>query len=215
MKIVLFGASGRAGGGVLKACLAASQVEEVRAITRRPLAITNDKLRTFLHTDFLDYQAVADAFAEVDACLYCLGISSTQASGEAEYRKITYEFALAAAHLLKLQSPEAIFHFISGRSTSLNSRFMWARVKAETESDLMKLMKTVCWRPAYIDGELSANSPWSLRLASPLLNLLKAFPNLYVKAEDIGRAMLQATRENMHGQIIENAEIRAIADACH
>ena len=215
MKIVIFGASGRAGSGVLKTSLGSPEVDEVRAITRRPLAVNNAKLHTFLHPDYLDYAAVSEAFTGVDACFYCLGVSATQVSGEAEYRRITYDFALAAAHLLKLQSPEAVFHFISGRSTDLNSRFMWARVKAETERDLMQLTKTVCWRPAYIDGELSTNSPRLLRVVRPLMRLLQAVPSLYVHAEDIGRAMLQATRENMQGRIIENPEIRALAARNH
>jgi uncharacterized protein YbjT (DUF2867 family) len=215
MKILIFGASGTAGGGVLNACLAAPEVEEVRTITRRPLAVRDDKLRSFLHTDYLNYQAVSETFAGVDACLYCLGVSATQVSGEAEYRKITYDYALAAARLLKQQSPDALFHFISGRSTSLDSRFMWARVKAETEQDLLNLTKTVCWRPAFIDGDLSPNRPALLRAVRPLFRLFKPFRGLYVKAEDIGRAMLRATREQLQGRIIENAEIRQLADGDH
>ncbi len=211
MKILIFGASGRAGGGVLKACLSSPQVEEARAITRRPLSTSSDKLRTFLHTDYLDYAAVAEAFIEVDACFYCLGISATQVSGEAEYRKITYDFALAAAGMLKMQSPQAVFHFISGNSAALNSRMMWARVKAETERDLMQLTKTVCWRPAYIAGDPSPASSRLLRIVDPLMKLLKPFAGLYVEAEDIGRAMLQATRDNIQSRIIGNPEIRAMA----
>lgn len=211
MKIIIFGASGRAGGGVLKASLSSPWVEEVRAITRRPLSVSTNKLRTFRHSDYLDYGAVAEAFTGVDACFYCLGISATQVSGEAEYRKITYDFAMAAAQMLKLQSPDAVFHFISGRSTSLNSRLMWARVKAGTERDLMELTKTVCWRPAFIDGELSANSPRLLRVVTPVMRLLKPISSLYVHAEEIGRAMLQATEEKLAGVIVENPEIRTIA----
>src|SRR5262249_35017665 len=136
MKVLIFGATGTAGGGVLQACLSAAGVEEVRAITRRPLPIAHDKLRVLVHSDYLDYSSVAEAFTNVDACLFCLGISVTQTSGEAEYRQITHDFAVAAAEMLKQHSPAAVFHFISGRSTRPDSRIMWARVKAETERDL-------------------------------------------------------------------------------
>ncbi len=142
MKVLVFGATGSAGGSVLRVCLSTPRVEEVRVITRRPLKVTHDKLRVFVHEDFVDYGAIAEAFVGLDACLFCLGISATQVSGEAEYRKITYDFALAAAKALQLQSPTAAFHFISGQGTRLDSRMMWARVKAETERDLIGLVET-------------------------------------------------------------------------
>lgn len=214
MKVLVFGATGTAGSGALQACLSASAVEEVRTLTRRPLAFAHDKLRVFVHRDYLDYAAVAEAFTGVAACLFCLGISATQVSGEAEYRRITHDFAVAAAEALKLHSPAAVFHFISGRSTHLDSRFMWARVKAETERDLMALTGAVCWRPAYIKGESAAVGPQRPKLIQalrPLFRLLKPFRSMYVESQDIGWAMLQATVENVRGRVIENAEIREMA----
>lgn len=211
MKILIFGATGAAGGSVLRACLSAAGVDEVRAITRRPLKIVHPQLRTFIHNNYLRYDGVEAAFTGVEACLFCLGVSSTQVSEEAEYRKITHDFALAAAHALKAQSPKAAFHFISGRGTQIDGRFMWARVKGETERDLMALVAATCWRPAFIDGEASDSWPWLFHLLRPLLRLLKPFSNLYVQGQDLGRAMLQATAENMRGRVIENDEIRVIA----
>lgn len=212
MKVLLFGATGSAGGSVLRACLSSPAVEEVRAIVRRPLKVAHDKLRVFVHDDFLDYSAVREAFAGVDACFFCLGISVSQVSGEEEYRRITHDFALAAAKTLQLHSPQAAFHFISGQGTSLDSRMMWARVKAETERDLLALVDAVCWRPAFIDGEDSASGPRVYQWIRPLFRLLKPFRSLYVAGEDIGRAMIQATLANERGRIIENAEIRRIAE---
>jgi len=216
MKVLLFGATGIAGGGVLQACLSAAGVEEVRAITRRPLPIAHDKLRVSVHSDYLDYAAVAEAFTDVDACLFCLGVSVTQTSGEAEYRQITHDYALAAAEALKLHSPTAVFHFISGRSTSLDSRFMWARAKAETERDLIALTGAVCWRPAFINGEssaLGAKRPKLIQVLRAVFRLMKPFRTLYVESLDIGWAMLQATIENIRGRVIENVEIREIANS--
>lgn len=211
MKVLIFGASGSAGGSVLRACFSSPAVREIRAITRRPLRFTHKKLRVFIHNDYLDYAPVEEAFTDVDACLFCLGISAAQVSGE-EYRKITHDFALAAASTLRMNSPTAIFHFISGKGTSMNSRFMWARVKAQTERDLMALVNALCWRPAFIDGESSNSSPRLYRALRPLLRLLKPFRSLYVNGQDLGRAMLKATLENIRGRIIENAEIRDLAN---
>jgi len=212
MKVLVFGATGSAGGSVLQACLLAPGVEEVRTISRRPLGIVHDKLRAFAHGDYLDYTAVENAFKDVDACLFCLGISVTQTSGETEYRRITRDFAMAAAQTLKRHSPNAAFHYVSGRSAGLDSRYMWARVKAEAEGDLIALVDAVCWRPAFIDGAESSSRPKLFQALRPMFRLLKPFRNLYVEGLDLGRAMLQATVDNIRGRVIENAEIREIAN---
>jgi NmrA-like family len=210
MKILLFGATGMAGAAVLDACLAASVVEEVRAIVRRPLMETSTKLRTFVHKDFLDYATLEEAFRGLDACLFCLGVSVTQVSKE-EYRTITYSYTMAAANMIKRCCPGAAFHYISGRGTNAASRMFWSQVKAQVENDLMQLLGADCWRPAFIDAKPSDRMPKAYAWFLPAGRLLRGFPNWYVRGTDIGRAMLQATIENIRGQAIENAEIRKIA----
>ena len=210
MNILLFGATGSVGNSVLDACLAASIVDEVRAITRRPLMNTSSKLRTYVHKEFLDYSTAQEAFRSIAACLFCLGISAMQVSKE-DYRKITYSYALAAAQMLKTQSPGAAFHYISGKGTNAYSRMLWARVKAQTEHDLIELIDADCWRPAFIDAKPSPSMPKYYAFFFPLGRLAKPFPSLYVHGHDLARAMLQATRENLRGRIFENAEIRQIA----
>jgi uncharacterized protein YbjT (DUF2867 family) len=210
MNILLFGASGTAGGAVLQACLDTPVVKEVRVVVRRPLGWTNAKLWEVVHADFLDYAAVIDAFRGVDACLFCLGISVTQVSKE-EFVKISHDFPVAAAKMLMAQSPEAAFHYISGAGTRAESTTFWSKVKGQTENELMQLAGAVCWRPAFIDAEPSASLPKIYAVLRPALRLLKPFRTLYVSGEDLGRAMLQATREKMRGRAIENAEIRELA----
>jgi len=203
MKILLFGATGSAGGAVLEACIEASVVDEVRVITRRPLMNTSGKLRTFVHKDFLNFSTVQEAFRSVDACLFCLGISSTQVSQE-EYRTITYSYTLAAANMFKAQCPGAAFHYISGQGTKADSRMFWSRVKAQTEQDLINLVDANCWRPAFIDTKPSASLPKIYAAFYRLGRLFKAFPKLYVRGRDLGRAMLQAAVEQPRRRIIEN-----------
>jgi hypothetical protein len=143
--------------------------------------------------------------------LFCLGISVTQVSGEEEYRRITRSFSVAAAEELRRQSPGAAFHYLSGQGARLDSRMMWARVKAEAERDLIGSADAVCWRPGFIDGATSASAPRLYQAVRPLFRLLSGFRSLYVTGDDIGRAMLQAIAEGMRGRTVENAEIRDIA----
>jgi uncharacterized protein YbjT (DUF2867 family) len=210
MKILLFGATGAVGNAALEACVAASIVDEVRAITRRPLMNTSPKLRTYVHKDFLNYATVEEAFRNVDACLFPLGISITQVSKE-EYRTISYSYPLAAANMLKRYSPGAAFHYVSGKGTNADSRMFWARVKAQTEHDLIELIDADCWRPAFIDTPPSASLPKIYALTYPIWRLLKPFPRLYVHGHDLARATLQATRGNIRRHIFENSEIRELA----
>jgi len=213
VKVLLFGATGLAGGGVLQACLAASEVTEVRAVVRRSTGVRDPKLREIIHDDYLDYSKITDAFAGVDACFFCLGISVSQVPLEGDYRRIHQQFPTAAAKLLRERSPAAIFHYLSGGNAGLNSWWMWARVKAEAERDLMSAVEAVCWRPAMIDGEPSASQPALTRALRPLLRaIFKPFRSMYVENVDIGRAMLQATKAKVRNRIVENAELRTFAD---
>jgi uncharacterized protein YbjT (DUF2867 family) len=212
MTILIFGATGSAGGSVLRACLDAPEVDQVRALVRRDPRLRHPKLQLRVHQDFADYRGAGAAFAAVDACFYCLGKSVRQVSGEAEYRVVTHDYAVAAARALRDASPGAAFQFVSGSGAHLDSRFMWARVKAETERDLIALCGAVCWRPAAIDGMPSASEPALYRRLRPVFRLLRPFRGLYVHGEDIGRAMLQATADGWRGRIVENAALRDLAD---
>ena len=210
MKILLLGATGAVGQAALEACAAASIVDEIRAITRRPLMNTSPKVRTHVHKDFLDYATAEEAFRGIDACLFCMGISVTQVSKE-EYHTITYSYTLAAAHMLKRHSPSAAFHYISGKGTNSNSRMFWSKVKAQTEHDLVELVDADCWRPAFIDTPPNPRLPKIVAVTYPILRLLKPFPGLYVQGHDLARAMLQATRDSLRRRIFENPEIRQLA----
>ena len=106
-----------------------------------------------------------------------------------------------------------MFHYLSGGRADLNSRWMWARVKAEAERDLMTQFEAVCWRPAMIDGEPFSSQPALTRALRPLLRaMFKPFRSMYVLNVDIGHAMLQATNEHVRSRIIENVALRDLAD---
>ena len=180
---------------------------------RRSTGVRNPKLREILHQDYLDYSKIADAFAGIDACFFCLGISVTQVPDEAAYRRIHQEFPLAAARALRAVRPDAHFHYLSGGNAGLNSWWMWARVKAEAERDLMTECDATCWRPAMIDGTPVAPMPKLAEMMRPVLRaVLSRFRSMYIVSDDIGRAMLRATEQGLRKRIIENREIRDLAE---
>jgi len=198
---------------VLRACLGSPEVTAVRAIVRRSTGVRDAKLREIIHDDYLNYAAITDAFKGVDACFFCLGVSVSQVPAEADYRRIHQQFPMAAARLLREQSPAAIFHYLSGGNAGLNSWWMWARVKAEAERDLMSAVDALCWRPAMIDGEPSSSQPRLTRVLRPLLRaIFKPFRSMYIENVDIGRGMLEAATQGLRRRIFENAEIRDLAD---
>ncbi len=212
MRVLLFGATGMAGRAVFEACLASPVVTQVRAITRAPLAEPSRKFVGVVHGDLSDYSAVEPAFRDVDVCLFCVGISSTQVPEESAYRRITYDFPLAAAAALRFGSPAAQFQYLSGDGAGLDSRFMWARVKAEAERDLVARYQAVCWRPMIIGAKASANTPFAYKLVFPLFPLMKGFRRFYVSGADLGNAMIQANIERTRSRVIKAAEIRDFAD---
>ena len=212
MQVLIFGATGSAGGCVLRQCMQSPQVSSIRALARRPLDLTHPKLAVTIHQDYLDFTSARQAFEGLDACFFCLGKSVGQVSSEDEYRLITHDFALAAAGALQDGSPDASFHFLSGEGASLRSPAMWARVKAETERDLAPF-GAVCWRPALIDGRGSASEPWSYKIIRPLGRIFfSGSRRWYVTGDDIGRAMIAAAAANVRSRMFRNADIRDLAD---
>jgi uncharacterized protein YbjT (DUF2867 family) len=140
MKVVLFGASGMVGQGVLRECLLDPDVESVLSIGRSASGQLHPKLRELVHRDFLDYSAVESQLSGFDACFYCLGVSSVGMQ-EADYRRVTYDFTMAAAQVLAKLNPGMTFVYVSGMGTdsSERGRSMWARVKGQTENALLRL----------------------------------------------------------------------------
>jgi uncharacterized protein YbjT (DUF2867 family) len=213
MRILIFGATGLAGSGVMRACLAAPDVTEVRSVSRKPSGVTHPKLRETRHGNYLDYTSIADVFDAVDACFFCLGLSVQQAPIEADYRRIHLEFPVAAAKMLRERSPNAQFHYLSGGRAGVDSRWMWARVKGEAERELMRDYQATCWRPAMIGGTPTASTAMWLKVLRPIMTpIFRPFKGMYIESDDIGRAMLEGTRQNVGARIFENAEIRDLAD---
>jgi uncharacterized protein YbjT (DUF2867 family) len=217
MKVVLFGASGMIGQAVLRECFADPRVEHVLSIVRRPTGTQHAKLRELVHSDFSDFTALDDQWRGYNACFYCLGVSSA-GMREDEYRRVTYDFTLAAARPLARVNPTMTFVYVSGAGTDShgNGKSMWARVKGETENALLSLPFTaVMFRPGGIvplHGERSKTRSYRIMyaLTRPFWGLmLKAFPNSVSTSEQVARAMIRIAHHGTEKRVMEVRDINA------
>jgi uncharacterized protein YbjT (DUF2867 family) len=219
MKVLVFGATGMVGQGVLQECLRAPDVELAVVVVRTATGLQNPKLREIVHSDFLDFRLIETELAGLDACFFCLGVSSSGMK-EADYERITYGFTLAAAETLGRVNPGMEFTYVSGAGTdsSEKGRVMWARVKGRTENALLRLpLKAFMFRPGLIeplDGIQSKTPSYRIlyRILGPLFPLLRwAFPTLAVSTRQMGLAMLTVVRHGYPRHILEVRDIRAVA----
>jgi uncharacterized protein YbjT (DUF2867 family) len=213
MKIILTGATGMAGEGVLLECLANSAVTAVLIVGRRHYDYTHPKLKELLVTDFMKIADYADQLIGYDACFYCAGISSI-GMDEEKYTHITYTTTMAFANTVLAQNPNITFNYITGKSTdsSENGRIMWARVKGKTENDLMKsgFNKQYNFRPALM---LATKGQQSVKpIFKTMANLLKyVFPKSTITLKDLGKAMINVVLNGYPKQVLEVSDIKLAA----
>lgn len=222
MKVLIFGATGMVGQGVMRECLLDPDVETAVTIGRSATGASHARLREVVHADLFHYASIENQLAGFDACFFCLGVTAAGKS-EAEYERVTYGIALAAAETLARLNPAMTFIYVSGRGTdsSEQGRVMWARVKGRTENALLRLpfRAAYMFRPGAIQakhGERSRTPAYRVIyiLGLPLLLLLRAlFPRSVLTTEEIGRAMLTAAKHGAPKKILETADIAASARA--
>jgi len=216
MRVILFGATGMVGQGVLRECLLDPEVTDVLVIGRTPTGVTAAKLKEVVRDDLFDLSDVADEFAGYDACLFCLGVSSV-GMNEQTYRRITYDLTLAVARTMAERRPGMRFLYISGAGTNENGRQMWARVKGATESAVLRLdLDAYMLRPAFIQPMDRVKSKTRLYRAAyavsrPLYPLLRRVgPKFVTSSRVLGRAMIAVAARGTDKRVLESADINAI-----
>jgi uncharacterized protein YbjT (DUF2867 family) len=216
MTVVLFGASGMVGQGVLRECLLDPDVRSVLSIVRSPTGQEHAKLRERVLQDFFDFSTIESDLAGFEACFFCLGVSSAGMTEEA-YTRVTFDLTMAAAQTLVKLNPGMTFIYVSGQGTnsSERGRIMWARVKGKTENALLGLpfKGAYMFRPGVIQPLHGIRSKTKVYQAfygvlRPLLPMLKrVFPNSVTTTEQIGSAMLKVARRGAPKRILENRDI--------
>jgi uncharacterized protein YbjT (DUF2867 family) len=222
VRVILFGATGMIGQGVLRECLLDSRVTRVFAIGRASCGKKHEKLEEVVVADLFDLSRVADRLVGFDACFYCLGVSSSGMT-EAAYARITVDLTLAVASALLRANPGMRVCFISGAGAdgSEKSRTMWARVKGRAENALLAMPfgEVTVFRPGVIQplhGITSRTRSYRVLYAAlaPLMPVLHAIaPSQLTTTERIGRAMLHVALAGSSKRVLESADINAAAAA--
>ena len=220
VRVILFGASGMVGQGVLRECLLDPDVDTVLLIGRRAIHVANPKVRNIVLQEIGNLEPVADQLSGYDACFFCLGVSSV-GMPEAQYKRITYDLTIGAATTLARLNPGMTFIYVSGLGTDSTERgrVAWARVKGATENALLRMpfRAAYMFRPGAIQpmhGEKpkAAMTRFALALLGPIIPLvMKLAPGHVTTTERMGQAMLIAARSGAPKKILDNADINRLA----
>jgi uncharacterized protein YbjT (DUF2867 family) len=217
MRVLIFGATGMIGQGVLRECLLDPDIPAVSTIGRSATGVKNPKLHDLVHSDLFDYSKIDADLRGFDACFFCLGVSSGGMSAP-QYEHLTYDLTMAAAQTLSRVNPDMTFIYVSGAGTdsSEKGRSSWARVKGRTENAILRLpfKAAYMFRPAAIQsmhGERSKTPSYRVlyTLTKPLLPLVRRlFPASVLTTEEIGRAMINVAKRGNPKKILESPDIR-------
>src|SRR6266699_5093912 len=217
-KLVIVGATGMVGGYALRYALEQPTVELVMAIGRRKVGISHSKLTEVLHSNFADCSALTEVLKGQDAAIFCLG-TYTGAVTDADLRRVTVDYAVEFARVLRVGSPGAAFSFLSGSGADPTgqSRMAFARYKGEAETTLLAagFPRVYIFRPAYIYPVEPRKEPnFSYRLLRGIYPAFRVLlPNQVIRADDLARAMVDVTvrgRGERGGMVLENRDIRAM-----
>jgi uncharacterized protein YbjT (DUF2867 family) len=220
MNVLIFGATGMIGQGVLRECLLDPGVALVQTVGRTATGVTDPRLSEIVHGDLMSYASIEPRLVGFDACFFCLGVSSAGMS-EADYERVTYGITMAAATTLARLNKSLTFIYVSGAGTdsSERGRIMWARVKGRTENALLRLpfKAAYMFRPGVIQplhGIKSKTAAYRIlySITEPLLPALRRLtPGLILTTEQIGRAMLTAARQGASARVLESRDISTLA----
>jgi uncharacterized protein YbjT (DUF2867 family) len=216
VKIIVTGATGMVGEGVLRECLQHEDVEQVLVVNRRPCGVSHPKLKEIIHGDFFDLSPIASELKGYNACFFCLGVSSVGMK-EDEYGHKTYDLTIHFAETVVKQNVGMVFCYVSGAGTDSTEKgkSMWARVKGRTENKLISLpfRKAYMFRPGLMKAEPGSKNTLKLYRALawlyPVLHFL--FPGSSCKLKEVGIAMIHTVTKGYEKPILEVRDIVKLA----
>jgi len=215
ISVIITGATGMVGEGVLVECLADPRVGRVLVINRKPAGVVHPKLVEIVHADFFDLAPIQPQLAGYDACFFCLGASSVGMT-EADYTRVTQELTLAFGRTLPRLNPDMVFCYVSGKGTDATERgkTMWARVKGRTENELLRLFpRGAMFRPGMMKatpGQKNLKS-WYHLIAWIYPIGRAVWPAAFCTLRDVAQAMINAAVNGSPTRVLEVPDIVALA----
>ncbi|HEV8448251.1 MAG TPA: NAD-dependent epimerase/dehydratase family protein [Gemmatimonadaceae bacterium] len=217
MKVIVFGATGMIGQGVLRESLLDGGVEQVLTIGRVPTGRQHRKLRDLVWTNLYDLSGMESELHGFDACFFCLGVSAVGMTEE-QYTRVTYDLTMSVAAALSRINPDMTFVFVSAAgASSEETGAMWARVRGRTENALFRLpLRAYVFRPGLIRPLHGIKSRTRLYNAvyvtmAPVMPLLeRLFPGHVTTTEQIGRAMMRVARDGFPRKVLHTIDINAL-----
>jgi uncharacterized protein YbjT (DUF2867 family) len=214
--VIITGATGMVGEGVLHECLLDPEVEEVLVISRRACGVSHPKLKETIHNNFHDLAAIEDQLQHYNACFFCLGVSSIGLNEE-KYHRLTYDLTLHVAETLVRLNPGMVFCYVSGAGTDSTEkgRSMWARVKGKTENRLLQLpfKNAYMFRPGFMQPTEGLKNTLKFYAAITWLYpvIRSLFPNHVCSLKEVGVAMINAVKKGYQKSVLEVKDIVALA----
>lgn len=214
-KVVIFGATGMIGKAVLLECLEDERIKKVTCIVRKSLDVIHPKLRVLICKDFSNLEELSSKIQGYNACYYAIGIPSSGLS-EDNYKRITYDYTIAAAEMLLVNNPNLIFCYVSakGADSTEKSNSMWARVRGKTENTLMSypFKKFYSFRIGYVlpvKGVKSNVQNYRIlySLSRPFYGLIKYFPSFASTSVEVAQAMINVNFYDYSSSILESRDI--------
>ena len=211
MKVIISGATGMTGGIVLDHCLTSNEVSAVVSISRRKVDLDHPKLKQIIRDDFMNYDDIKAEFKDVDGVYYCQGVYTGAVSKEL-FKTITLDYVQAFASVLKNESPEAFFSFLSGAGADLTekSRTPFAKYKGMAENILMSLFdKLYIFRPGYIYPVTPRKEPNLMYSVSRwLYPVIRLFgEKASIKSTELAYAMYLSGIKASSKTVLENIDI--------
>ncbi len=217
MQIIVTGATGMVGSEVVRQALIDPAITLVTELVRKPLSISNQKLKNIIHQDFKNYNGLEDMIKQHDACVWALGISQAKVKSDDEYHRITYDYTIAAANAILHVNPGMTFLFVSGEGadTTMNSKTLFARVKGETENVLNKLAfkKLYIIRPGMIKAvEKNPGAVWYEHVAYKLFPFFRLnAPKFTITSVELVRDILHIIKHGESKKLLRNADLYKMA----
>ena len=216
LRVIITGATGMVGEGILLVCLDNLVISNVLIINRRPLGITHPKLKEIIHEDFHDLSTVAEHLAGYDACFFCLGVSSVGMKMD-KYRKVTYDLTMHFGETVSRLNSDMVFIYVAGAGTdgSEKGKVEWARIKGKTENDLRKLSfrRVYGYRPGFIKpvkGQKKAHAFYTyINWFFPVGKKLS--PDYFNTMEELGLSMIRLVRHDYPKETIYGRDITLLA----